>query len=97
MAKRRKWDAANQEFVYYMEVPTGIPEYGITYKHKTSMYWAIRSVLPEFGYEPVAKDGTVYGKHVVCLPDVVDKVCAKRRADYISESNRAGRKLPIWC
>lgn len=65
-------------------------------KHKATLYWAERAMFPEWGYEPVDAHGRVYG-YVECLPEVREKVCAKRRADYIEKSMADCECLPIWC
>lgn len=65
-------------------------------KHKRDLYWAERAMSPEHGYTPVDESGRVFG-HVVCLPEAREKVCHKRRSDYVRESTEAGKHLPIWC
>lgn len=60
-----------------------------------SLYWAERAMSPRREYEPVAKDGTVFG-YVCCRPEEVEKVCKKRLLDHLEQSNKK-RKHPIWC
>lgn len=66
------------------------------HRHKATMYWAIRSVLPGHGYEPVDVKGRVSG-FTVCLPEVARKIDHKRRKDYARHSNSHQDRLPIWC
>jgi len=65
-------------------------------RHRRTLYWAERAMVPEMHYEPVATDGTVYG-HTCCLPEAAGKVDAKRRQDHIEMSAAPSADLPIWC
>lgn len=65
-------------------------------KHKTTLYWSERGMVPEKGYEPVDPSGKVFG-YVVCLPEVSEKVNQKRLKDYEEYSKKGTSKLPVWC
>ncbi|AUQ92822.1 hypothetical protein PhaeoP24_04264 (plasmid) [Phaeobacter inhibens] len=68
-------------------------------RHKATIYWATRALLPLHGVTPMeVKDGVGrVGGYVICVGNF-EKVEAKLRHDYESESqNFAPRDLPIWC
>lgn len=66
-------------------------------KHKTSIYWAIRALLPEYKFDFTIDDKFAYSYGSIICHDNFENVHKKKLKDYIEENQKHYSKLPVWC